>query len=109
MPLTVGVRLLRATPCYDHGMRTISQREMRNQSGAVLRSVAAGESLLITNNGKPAAVLSPYVEGETPLERLRAAGATRPPQAERQALRSVERVVLDVDTAELLRESRRDY
>lgn len=97
---------MRATVCY---MRSISQREMRNQSGAVLRAVEAGESLIVTNNGKPAAVLSPYVEGETPLERLRASGSTRAPQAERSALASLQRVRIDIDSTELLKESRRDY
>lgn len=40
-------------------METVSQREMRNNSGELLRRVAAGESVLVTNNGLPAAVLVP--------------------------------------------------
>jgi prevent-host-death family protein len=32
---------------------------MRNNSGELLRRVAAGESVLVTNNGVPAAVLVP--------------------------------------------------
>jgi prevent-host-death family protein len=32
---------------------------MRNRSSDVLRRVAAGESIMVTNNGVPAAVLSP--------------------------------------------------
>lgn len=40
-------------------MHTVSQREMRNNSGELLRRVAAGESVLVTNNGVPAAVLVP--------------------------------------------------
>lgn len=40
-------------------METISQREMRNNSAEVLRRVAAGETILVTNNGQPAALLSP--------------------------------------------------
>lgn len=43
-------------------MKTISQRELRNNSGEVLRAVAAGESILITNNAKPAALLTPVPE-----------------------------------------------
>ena len=38
---------------------TVSQREMRNNSGELLRRVAGGESVLVTNNGVPAAVLIP--------------------------------------------------
>lgn len=57
-------------------MRTISQRELRNNSGEVLRAVAAGESMVITNRGQPAAMLTP-VPG-TVRERLVAAGRLVP-------------------------------
>jgi prevent-host-death family protein len=40
-------------------MRSVSHREMRNESGQILRAVAAGESVLVTNNGQVAAVISP--------------------------------------------------
>lgn len=39
--------------------RTISQRELRNESGEVMRAVEAGESFVVTRNGVPLAVLSP--------------------------------------------------
>jgi len=39
--------------------RTISQREMRNQSAAVLREVQAGRTLIVTRNGTPIAELRP--------------------------------------------------
>ena len=39
--------------------RVISQREMRNSSGEVLRAVAAGESFIITNDGVEVAELIP--------------------------------------------------
>lgn len=89
-------------------MRRISQREMRNQSAEVLRSVEAGESLIVTNRSRPVAVLSPYIESETPLERLRAEGRTRPPQTSRDALRALVPQRLDVTSEELLRETRGD-
>ncbi|MCX6433035.1 MAG: type II toxin-antitoxin system prevent-host-death family antitoxin [Actinobacteria bacterium] len=41
------------------GHRTISHRELRNNSGEILRAVAAGESFTITNNGQPVAELVP--------------------------------------------------
>jgi prevent-host-death family protein len=37
----------------------ISQREMRNRSGEVLRAVAAGQSFIITNDGVEVAELIP--------------------------------------------------
>ncbi|MBL8932843.1 MAG: type II toxin-antitoxin system prevent-host-death family antitoxin [Kineosporiaceae bacterium] len=53
-------------------MEVVSQREMRNNSGELLRRVAEGESVLVTNNGVPAAVLVP--PGSDARTRLAAAG-----------------------------------
>jgi prevent-host-death family protein len=41
-------------------MRTIPQRELRNQSGEILRETEKGESFLITVEGRPIAMLTPY-------------------------------------------------
>lgn len=41
-------------------MSTISQRELRNDSGEVLRRVEAGESFTVTRRGVPVAVLVPH-------------------------------------------------
>ena len=38
---------------------TITHREMRNNSAGVLARVAAGEELMVTNHGEPAAYLVP--------------------------------------------------
>jgi prevent-host-death family protein len=38
---------------------TISQRELRNDSGEIMRRVDAGESFVVTRNGAPVAELSP--------------------------------------------------
>jgi prevent-host-death family protein len=46
-------------------MATISHRELRNQSADVLRRVAAGEAMEVTNHGVVVAYLSP-----TPSPRL---------------------------------------
>ncbi|MDK3257529.1 type II toxin-antitoxin system prevent-host-death family antitoxin [Blastococcus capsensis] len=40
-------------------MRSVTHREMRNNSGDILRAVAAGESVQVTNDGQPAAVIVP--------------------------------------------------
>lgn len=82
---------------------------MRNQSSELLRAVHAGESVVVTNHGTPVALISPYVDGQTPLEQLRAAGQTRPPQAARESLKDLQRARIDLTTAQLLEESRRDY
>ena len=39
--------------------RTITQRELRNDSAAVLREVQAGKILIVTRNGMPVAELRP--------------------------------------------------
>ncbi len=41
----------------------ISQRELRNESGRILRAVEAGEEFVITNRGRPVARLIGYAEG----------------------------------------------
>ena len=51
--------------------RTISQRELRNDSAAVLREVESGQTLLITRNGTPVAELRPLSARRfVPRERL---------------------------------------
>jgi prevent-host-death family protein len=39
---------------------TIGQRELRNDSGAIMRRVEQGESFTVTRNGKPVADLVPH-------------------------------------------------
>lgn len=39
--------------------RIISQRELRNDSAAVLREVQAGQTIIVTRNGVPVAELRP--------------------------------------------------
>ena len=56
-------------------MESVSHREMRNNSGELLRRVAEGESVLITNGGVPAAVMVPAASDAR--ARLVAAGRLR--------------------------------
>lgn len=46
-------------PCYTGAMATITHRELRNNSADVLRRVAAGEAMEVTNHGVVVAHLSP--------------------------------------------------
>ena len=39
--------------------RVITQRELRNESAAVLREVEAGQTVIVTRNGTPVAELRP--------------------------------------------------
>jgi prevent-host-death family protein len=53
--------------CYTHQVREITQRELRNESGQVMRALEAGESFIVTRGGKPVGEL-------VPLRRRRNAG-----------------------------------
>ena len=55
-------------------MDSITHREMRNNSAEVLRRVEAGESLQVSNHGRPAALIVPV--GNDPLD---ASIAAEPP------------------------------
>ncbi len=41
-------------------MRTIAQRDLRNDNAEIMRRVEAGESFVVTRNGKPIATLVPH-------------------------------------------------
>ena len=56
-------------------MTTIPHRELRNNSAEILRRVAAGESMVITNHGEPVAELIPTSPSR--FDRLKNAGHVR--------------------------------
>ena len=60
--------------------REISQRELRNDSGEIMRKVDAGETFVVTRNGVPVGELSPlrrhrFVAAEAAVELFRGAPA----------------------------------
>lgn len=58
-------------------MKSVGIRELRQQASALIRLVEQGETVQITDRGRPVALLSPLPAG-TPLEQLRASGETTP-------------------------------
>lgn len=44
-------------------MRTIPQRELRNENAKVIEAVTAGETFVVTRNGEPVAELRPLRPG----------------------------------------------
>ena len=54
-------------------MTSVGVRELRQRASALLRQVENGETIEITDRGRPVAVLSPLPQG-SPLERLHKAG-----------------------------------
>ena len=54
-------------------MTSVGVRELRQRASELLRLVEQGETIQITDRGRPVAMLAPLPSG-SPLERLRAAG-----------------------------------
>lgn len=54
-------------------MATVGVRELRQRASELLRRVEQGETIEITDRGRPVALLGPLPPG-TPIERMRAAG-----------------------------------
>jgi prevent-host-death family protein len=88
-------------------VRTISHRELRNNSAEVLRAVAGGETIEVTNHGEVAAVLVP--PSLTPYERLLTAGKVREPRKDPPVdLRKIPRVSAPVSSGEIIADVRGD-
>jgi prevent-host-death family protein len=58
-------------------MASVGVRELRQRASELLRRVEAGETIEITDRGRPVAVLAPLPD-QGPYERLRAAGDVEP-------------------------------
>jgi len=85
-------------------MRTVTHRQMRNSSGEILRAVAAGETVQVTNNGQVAAVISPPPADS--LDRLVARGQARPARRGVADLSTIRRRTATRTSAELVEEAR---
>ncbi len=62
-------------------MTTVGVRELRQRASELLRLVEAGETIEITDRGRPVALLAPLA-GQGPVERLRTAGEITPAQGD---------------------------
>ncbi|HLI60955.1 MAG TPA: type II toxin-antitoxin system prevent-host-death family antitoxin [Solirubrobacteraceae bacterium] len=62
-------------------MTSVGIRELRQHASSLLRRVERGESIQITDRGRPVAVLAPLPDGD-PLDRLRAAGELQDAEAD---------------------------
>lgn len=90
-----------ATMCY---MEAITHREMRNNSAEVLRRVASGESITVTNHGQPVAFLTPPTHGS--LTDLINRSQARPARTDLSTLRTIKRTTSPLSTADLIADSR---
>lgn len=81
-------------------MKTISQRELRNDNAEVVRAVEAGETFTVTRRGVPVAELGP-VGHEREVRPAR-------PATRRLTFSQLRRVPSEVSTAEVLDDLRGD-
>jgi len=70
--------------CYDSVVgREITQRELRNESGEIMRALDRGESFVVTRNGVPVGELTPlrqrqFVAADTAVAVFAGAPAVEP-------------------------------
>jgi prevent-host-death family protein len=62
-------------------MASIGVRQLRQRASELLRRVEQGETIEVTDRGRPVAILAPLPEGSA-LDRLRAAGDVDPAQGD---------------------------
>ena len=75
----------------------ITQRQLRNESGAIMRALERGESFVVTRNGVPVGELTPVRRRRfVPAEAVLQAFATAPP-IEGERFRADLAAVLDQD------------
>ena len=63
--------------CYNIWVRTINQRQLRNDSAAILRDVQEGQHMIVTRNGTPVAELKPVSSHHRFVPRAAIAAAAR--------------------------------
>ena len=80
-------------------VRTISQRELRNDNAAIIRAVEAGESFTVTKRGVPVARVTPVPEADLRCVRPRNPGSD---------LAALPRVTASQSTSDLLDDLRGD-
>lgn len=68
--------------------RSITQRELRNDSGAILREVQAGQTIVVTRNGVPVAELRPVPPRRFVARAVIAEAAKRAPRVDAGRLRA---------------------
>jgi prevent-host-death family protein len=85
-------------------MKTVTHREMRNQSGDILRHVADGETIRVTNNGRVAALIVP--PGTDPFADLVSRGQVRVARNPTSSLRSIVRRKSTADSQAIMADVR---
>lgn len=77
--------------------REITQRELRNESGEVMRALDRGESFIVTRNGVPVGELVPLRQRQFVTAEAAVAAFAGAPTVELQRFRADVDLVLDQD------------
>ena len=87
---------------------SVGIRELRQNLSVYLRRVERGESLVVTDRGRPVALLGPLPERASLRDRLRAEGRVRPARVDLAALGMPPPVPVRGSITEALDEQRAD-
>jgi len=77
--------------------RPITQRELRNDSGAIMRRLEAGESFVVTRNGIPVGELNPYRQRRFVSVEVAVTALSRAPAIDPERFRADTDAILDQD------------
>jgi prevent-host-death family protein len=89
-------------------MTSVGVRELRQRASELLRLVEQGETVEITDRGRPVALLAPLPAGG-PLEQLRSAGQIDPASADLDNLPEPLRLPSDIESpSSVLKRLRQD-
>ena len=78
--------------------KKITQRQLRNDSAAVLREVQSGQTVIVTRNGEPVAELRPWFARRFVPRSVIADAARRAPRVDADRLRADLDAVVDQST-----------
>ena len=79
--------------------RRITQRELRNESGEIMRALDRGETFVVTRSGVPVGELTPIRQRQYVAAEVAAAAFGRAPEVDFERFRSDVDALLDQDPA----------
>ncbi len=94
--------------CYMSGTDSVGVRELRQNLSVYLRRVEDGETLRVTDRGRPVALLAPLLDRQTLRDRMIAAGDLIPARRGLGGVPPAPDVEVDIPLSQALDEVRED-